>query len=172
MDTTSAAQSTDTSESVEATHEEGVEVAQPWGRILTAMLRPGDSSPTADAAAAAAAHPPPPPTAAADDAVQPPPAADGSTPLESGEQQQQQQQQQQQGAAAQDTANPFTSYYAQIIHQQNMLQDTVRTGTYRRAIVNNAKDFRCLSSTRCLNIFYLKRLAALWQQTLRRAASQ
>ncbi len=25
--------------------------------------------------------------------------------------------------------NPFTRYYAQLLHQQNMLQDSVRTGT-------------------------------------------
>jgi hypothetical protein len=25
--------------------------------------------------------------------------------------------------------NPFTQYYAQLLHQQNMLQDAVRTGT-------------------------------------------
>lgn len=24
--------------------------------------------------------------------------------------------------------NPFTRYYAQLLHQQNMLQDSVRTG--------------------------------------------
>lgn len=25
-------------------------------------------------------------------------------------------------------SNPFTRYYAQLLHQQNMLQDSVRTG--------------------------------------------
>lgn len=35
----------------------------------------------------------------------------------------------------------FGVYYARLLHQQNMLQDTVRTESYRRAIVNNATDF-------------------------------
>lgn len=26
------------------------------------------------------------------------------------------------------SSNPFTRYYAQLLHQQNMLQDSVRTG--------------------------------------------
>ncbi|KAG5180980.1 putative histonearginine methyltransferase [Tribonema minus] len=38
--------------------------------------------------------------------------------------------------------NPFSQYYQQITHQQNMLQDAVRTGTYQRAIVGNSADFR------------------------------
>jgi len=36
----------------------------------------------------------------------------------------------------------FGVYYARLQHQQNMLQDVVRTDTYRRAIVGNADDFR------------------------------
>jgi len=35
----------------------------------------------------------------------------------------------------------FGVYYARLAHQQNMLQDAVRTETYRRAIVGNARDF-------------------------------
>lgn len=37
---------------------------------------------------------------------------------------------------------PFGVYYARLLHQQNMLQDVVRTDTYRRAIVTNGDDFR------------------------------
>ncbi|KAJ1456383.1 S-adenosyl-L-methionine-dependent methyltransferase [Pelagophyceae sp. CCMP2097] len=35
----------------------------------------------------------------------------------------------------------FGVYYARLLHQQNMLQDTVRTQTYRHAIIANAADF-------------------------------
>ena len=35
---------------------------------------------------------------------------------------------------------PFGVYYARLLHQQNMLQDAVRTETYRHAIVTNAPD--------------------------------
>ena len=35
----------------------------------------------------------------------------------------------------------FGVYYARLAHQQNMLQDAVRTETYRRAIVGNVGDF-------------------------------
>jgi len=37
-------------------------------------------------------------------------------------------------SSSQDSAvkNPFTSYYAQLLHQQNMLQDGVRTGELKR----------------------------------------
>ena len=38
-------------------------------------------------------------------------------------------------------ANPFTVYYAQLLHQGNMLQDYVRTGTYRHAFMSNTTDF-------------------------------
>lgn len=38
--------------------------------------------------------------------------------------------------------NPFTQYYAQLTHQQNMLQDATRTGTYQHAMLHNARDFR------------------------------
>jgi len=38
--------------------------------------------------------------------------------------------------------NPFTSYYGRFMHQQNMLQDYVRTSTYHRAILENSIDFR------------------------------
>lgn len=37
--------------------------------------------------------------------------------------------------------NPFTHYYAQLLHQQNMLQDSVRTGTYQNAFLANKADF-------------------------------
>jgi type I protein arginine methyltransferase len=37
--------------------------------------------------------------------------------------------------------NPFTSYYAQLLHQGNMLQDHVRTGTYQNAFLQNKSDF-------------------------------
>jgi len=38
--------------------------------------------------------------------------------------------------------NPFTHYYAQLLHQQNMMHDSVRTGTYQRAFLSNKEDFR------------------------------
>ena len=37
--------------------------------------------------------------------------------------------------------DPFTQYYGQLLHQGNMLQDYVRTGTYQRAFMENASDF-------------------------------
>jgi SAM-dependent methyltransferase len=37
--------------------------------------------------------------------------------------------------------NPFTQYYAQLLHQGNMLQDLTRTGTYRHAFLSNKIDF-------------------------------
>lgn len=37
--------------------------------------------------------------------------------------------------------NPFTQFYSQLLHQGNMLADYVRTGTYQKAIFNNAADF-------------------------------
>ena len=46
------------------------------------------------------------------------------------------------GAATAPEANPFTVYYAQLLHQGNMLQDYVRTGTYRQAFLSNASDFK------------------------------
>ena len=38
--------------------------------------------------------------------------------------------------------NPFTHYYAQLLHQGNMLADHVRTSTYQRAFMENAEDFK------------------------------
>lgn len=38
-------------------------------------------------------------------------------------------------------SHPFFSYYGLLVHQQNMLQDLVRTGCYRDAIVSNPADF-------------------------------
>lgn len=38
--------------------------------------------------------------------------------------------------------NPFAQYYGMLMHQQNMLQDAVRTGTYQRAISENSIDFK------------------------------
>ena len=38
-------------------------------------------------------------------------------------------------------AHPFFQYYGQIVHQQNMLQDTTRTGTYHSAVASNRPDF-------------------------------
>lgn len=38
--------------------------------------------------------------------------------------------------------NPFDQYYAQLIHQQNMLQDSVRVSAYQSAICENAADFK------------------------------
>uniref|UniRef100_K3WWL9 type I protein arginine methyltransferase n=1 Tax=Globisporangium ultimum (strain ATCC 200006 / CBS 805.95 / DAOM BR144) TaxID=431595 RepID=K3WWL9_GLOUD len=47
-------------------------------------------------------------------------------------------------AAAQENEeddNPFSQYYGMLLHQQNMLQDHVRTSTYERAMLENAADF-------------------------------
>ncbi|KAG7396702.1 Histone-arginine methyltransferase carm1 [Phytophthora boehmeriae] len=38
--------------------------------------------------------------------------------------------------------NPFSQYYGMLLHQQNMLQDHVRTGTYERAMLSNSSDFK------------------------------
>ena len=38
--------------------------------------------------------------------------------------------------------NPFFCYYASLVHQQNMLQDLVRTGAYQSAILQNEADFK------------------------------
>ncbi|KAH9115972.1 hypothetical protein LEN26_006837 [Aphanomyces euteiches] len=40
-----------------------------------------------------------------------------------------------------DDDNPFSQYYGMLLHQQNMLQDHVRTSTYERAMMENAPDF-------------------------------
>ena len=37
--------------------------------------------------------------------------------------------------------NPFTHYYGQLLHQGNMLQDLVRTGTYQQAFLQNRVNF-------------------------------
>jgi len=42
----------------------------------------------------------------------------------------------------QGSVQSYFQYYAKLANQQNMLQDGVRTETYRRAIVNNPDDFR------------------------------
>jgi len=39
-------------------------------------------------------------------------------------------------------SHPFLQYYGQLSHQQNMLQDLVRTGTYQRAMLDNPLDFK------------------------------
>jgi 2-polyprenyl-3-methyl-5-hydroxy-6-metoxy-1,4-benzoquinol methylase len=38
--------------------------------------------------------------------------------------------------------HPFFHYYGMLIHQQNMLTDSVRTGIYRDAILKNKNDFK------------------------------
>lgn len=42
----------------------------------------------------------------------------------------------------QGSVQSYFQYYAKLCNQQNMLQDGVRTSTYRRAIVENPDDFR------------------------------
>jgi len=37
--------------------------------------------------------------------------------------------------------SPFAIYYGQLQHQQNMLQDYMRTGAYQQAILQNTTDF-------------------------------
>ena len=41
-----------------------------------------------------------------------------------------------------EKSNPFTQFYAQLLHQGNMLQDLTRTGTYRHAFLSNSLDFQ------------------------------
>ncbi len=38
--------------------------------------------------------------------------------------------------------SPFEEYYGTLIHQQNMLEDSVRTSTYYKAIMDNQVDFK------------------------------
>ncbi len=40
------------------------------------------------------------------------------------------------------SSSPFADYYGTLIHQQNMLEDSVRTSTYQRAIMHNQADFK------------------------------
>jgi histone-arginine methyltransferase CARM1 len=42
----------------------------------------------------------------------------------------------------QNSVQSYFQYYAKLGNQQNMLQDAVRTGTYRRSIVENPDDFQ------------------------------
>lgn len=44
----------------------------------------------------------------------------------------------------QGSVQSYFQYYAKLGNQQNMLQDSVRTSTYRKAIVENPSDFRGL----------------------------
>lgn len=46
------------------------------------------------------------------------------------------------GEEDEEDDNPFSQYYGMLLHQQNMLQDHVRTSTYERAMLENAGDFR------------------------------
>jgi len=48
------------------------------------------------------------------------------------------------GAAGEGTHqnHPFFHFYGLLPHQQNMMQDTVRTGTYYKAFMSNPTDFR------------------------------
>jgi len=41
-----------------------------------------------------------------------------------------------------EDGNVFSHYYGQLSHQQNMLQDAIRTTTYQQAIFQNAADFK------------------------------
>ncbi len=38
-----------------------------------------------------------------------------------------------------ETGNPFTQFYGQLLHQGNMLADHVRTSTYQQAFMKNAE---------------------------------
>lgn len=42
--------------------------------------------------------------------------------------------------AEEEDENPFSQYYGMLLHQQNMLQDRVRTSTYERALLENRAD--------------------------------
>jgi histone-arginine methyltransferase CARM1 len=48
----------------------------------------------------------------------------------------------QEGEKGKKDVNPFSQYYAQLLHQSNMLGDYVRTGIYQQAILNNAAAFK------------------------------
>lgn len=39
-----------------------------------------------------------------------------------------------------DRSNPFTQFYAQLLHQGNMLADCIRTETYQSAIFKNSEE--------------------------------
>ncbi|KAK8802326.1 hypothetical protein WA538_003443 [Blastocystis sp. DL] len=43
--------------------------------------------------------------------------------------------------AVAEKEHPFYRYYGQLSHQQNMLQDSIRTGTYYNAVSYNVSDF-------------------------------
>ena len=43
--------------------------------------------------------------------------------------------------AVAEKEHPFYRYYGQLAHQQNMLQDSIRTGTYYNAVSYNVSDF-------------------------------
>lgn len=45
-------------------------------------------------------------------------------------------------ASSSPEKNPFDQYYAQLTHQQNMLQDSVRVTAYQRAISENRANFK------------------------------
>jgi 2-polyprenyl-3-methyl-5-hydroxy-6-metoxy-1,4-benzoquinol methylase len=40
------------------------------------------------------------------------------------------------------SAKMYFHYYGQLLHQQNMMQDYVRTGTYYAAVIENQADFQ------------------------------
>ena len=40
------------------------------------------------------------------------------------------------------SAELYFHYYGMLMHQQNMLQDQIRTGTYYAAILENTADFQ------------------------------
>jgi histone-arginine methyltransferase CARM1 len=46
------------------------------------------------------------------------------------------------GQYEQSSVQSYFQYYAKLGNQQNMLQDAVRTGTYRRSIIENPEDFQ------------------------------
>jgi hypothetical protein len=118
---------------------EGVQVTERWAGRLSTLLRSNSMNANASAAnaeiqsslaapAAAAAY-----TASTADAGSSETAAASAATGTSAQ-------------AAPETHNPFSQYYAQIIHQQNMLQDSVRTGIYQRAVLENADDFRLVAN--------------------------
>ena len=43
--------------------------------------------------------------------------------------------------AVAEKEHPFYRFYGQLAHQQNMLQDSTRTGTYYNAVSYNISDF-------------------------------
>ena len=45
-------------------------------------------------------------------------------------------------SSSSSSSSAYFNYYGMLMHQQNMLQDYVRTNTYYQSITQNAQDFK------------------------------